>query len=95
MNLSALIDLLQSLPEVRALMRCANRFKVAVGLCGGVLRNILSRYRLCDKLSVASQKDGPNSQSMECSDRLFCLWSQRVRDPGGAQIYSIAGDQYF
>jgi hypothetical protein len=40
-NLSALIDLLQSLPEVRALMRCADRFKVAVGLCGGVLRNIL------------------------------------------------------
>jgi hypothetical protein len=40
-DLSALIEFLQSLPEIRALMRCADRFKVAVGLCGGVLRNML------------------------------------------------------
>jgi hypothetical protein len=41
LELAALIELLQSLPEIRALMRCAHRYKVRVGLCGGVLRNIL------------------------------------------------------
>jgi hypothetical protein len=40
-DLAVLLKLLESLPEIRALMRCANRFKVPVGLCGGVLRNIL------------------------------------------------------
>jgi hypothetical protein len=41
LELAALVNLLQSLPEIRALMRCAHRYKVRVGLSGGVLRNIL------------------------------------------------------
>jgi len=40
-DLPVLIKSLESLPEIRAVMRCASHFKVRVGICNGVLRNIL------------------------------------------------------
>jgi hypothetical protein len=43
MNANGLLDTLQSFFEIRALLRCVERLGVRVGLCGGVLRNILIR----------------------------------------------------
>jgi hypothetical protein len=41
MDSLVLIHFLESLAEIRALMRCAHRFGLSVGLSGGVVRNIV------------------------------------------------------
>src|SRR5580704_921763 len=41
MNASTLLGLFESLPEMHALVQCASRLGVAIGLRGGVVRNML------------------------------------------------------
>lgn len=41
MNAATLRELFESLPEIQALMQCARRLGVAIGLRGGVVRNML------------------------------------------------------
>jgi hypothetical protein len=41
MDTSTLVRLFASFPEMRALMRCANRLGVTIGLRGGLIRNVL------------------------------------------------------
>ena len=41
MDASTLVRRFESFPEMRALMRCANRLGVVIGLRGGVIRNVL------------------------------------------------------